>query len=44
MFVHVERELIHGCRRAGREKPAILKWLDPQEARTKRTVSESSIG
>jgi hypothetical protein len=43
MIVHVECKLIHGCRRAGRKKPAILKWLDPQEARTMRTVSESSI-
>jgi hypothetical protein len=44
MLVHVERELIHGFHCAGREQPAILEWLNPQEARTRRTVLESSIG
>jgi hypothetical protein len=44
MFVHVERELIHGFRRAGRKKPAILQLLDPQKAPAKRIASESSTG
>jgi hypothetical protein len=44
MLVHVERELIHSVRRASREKAAILKWLDPQEPKTRRNVLKSWRG